>query len=323
MQSGIYKISQINTNNFYIGSAVDIPKRWVRHRSQLDANTHHSKYLQRVYNKYGKDSLTFEVVEFCEKNQLLAREQHYLDELKPIFNSYKVAGSPFGFKHSEETKRKISELQKGRKVNFSEQGKANIIAALKKPRSEETKRKMSEAAKKRNNDYLRKPEVIEKVAAKHRGMKRSEETKQKISEAKKGKKMPKDSTEKMIKRMRSEEMRKLLSEKAKNRHSKNKGRKMSDEQKAKISAARKGKRLSEEHKRKIRESCSKGFEHTDDAKNKIAESKRKFTDEQVLMIRQQSKEGLSHQTLADMYGVQRHTISRVINGVGIYGLKRT
>lgn len=323
MQSGIYKISQINTNNFYIGSAVNIPKRWVRHRSQLDANTHHSKYLQRVYNKYGKDSLTFEVVEFCEKNQLLAREQHYLDELKPIFNSYKVAGSPLGFKHSEETKRKISELQKGKKVNFSEQGRANIIAALKKPRSEETKRKMSEAAKKRNHDYLRAPEVVEKVAAKHRGMKRSEETKKKISQSKKGKKMSEQTLLEMKKRMQTEEIRKKISEKNKGKVAHNKGKPMSNEQKAKLSAAKKGKKLSEEHKRKIRESCSKGFEHTDDAKNKIAESKRKFTDEQVLMIRQQSKEGLSHQTLADMYGVQRHTISRVINGVGIYGLKRT
>lgn len=318
-QTGIYKITHKASSAFYIGSAKNIALRWRRHVRQLNQNEHHSKYLQRVCNKHGMDGLAFEIVELCNTDQLLVREQFYLDTLKPQMNAYKIAGSPQGFKHSEETKRKQSENQKGRKVVFSEQAIANIRAHACKPRSAETKKKMSEAAKRRSMEHLHTPENIAKVAAKHRGMKRSEETKKKISLAKKGKPMPKQATQTMIERMRSPEMRAHLSNLAKGRTPHNKGKPMSSEQKIKISAARKGQKLTEAHKQKIREACAKGFQHTPTAKNKIAESKRKFTNEQVSQIRQLNQSGLSHRKLADMYGVQRHTIGRVINGIGVYG----
>lgn len=319
MQSSIYKITHVASVRFYIGSAVNTKARWVRHEQQLKRNQHHSKYLQRIYNKYGANSIKFEVIEYCDKENLLAREQYYLDTLNPVLNAHKIAGSPLGHKWSDEAKKRHSEMLKGRKVTFSDEGKANILAALKKPKTEDHRKKLSEAAKRRGTAHLNTPENHEKVAAKHRGMKRSEETRKRISESKKGKKMPEHAVIAMRERMRSPEMRALLSEKAKGRPAHNKGKKISDEQKQKISIARKGKKLSEEHKAKIRHSCSKGFDHTDEAKKKIAESKRKFTNEQVLEIRRLHTAGLSHQKLADMYKVQRHTIGRVINGLGIYG----
>lgn len=318
MQSSIYKITHTPSGRFYIGSAKNTKLRWARHERQLASGDHHSKYLQRLYNKYGKESLVFEIVEHCEIDKLIEREQYYLDLLLPPLNSYKIAGSPKGFKHSEETKRKQSERQKGRKVTFSQQGMANILASAKKTKSVEHRKKLSESAKLRDISHLKTPEVIEKVALFHRGRKRSEETKQKISKSRKGKKLPEEALQKMIDRMRSPEMRKHLSRLAKQRPAPNKGKLMSDEQKAKISAAKKGLSLSEEHKRKIREACAKGFNHTDEVKKKIAETHRKFTNEQVLEIRQQHNSGLSHQQLANMYGVARHTIGRVVNGIGVY-----
>ena len=318
MQSSIYKITHTPSKRFYIGSAKNTKLRWARHERQLASGDHHSKYLQRLYNKYGKESLVFEIVEHCEIDKLIEREQYYLDLLLPPLNSYKIAGSPKGFKHSEETKRKISERQKGIKKTFSKQGLKNIREGQKKPRSEQARKKYSEAAKRRGTAHMITPEALEKTAAFHRGKKRSEETKRKISEAKKGKKMPEQARIKMIERMRSPEMRNRLSELAKQRPALNSGKPMSNEQKAKLSVLKKGVPLSEEHKRKIREACAKGFNHTDEAKKKIAETHRKFTNEQVLEIRQQHKSGLSHQQLANMYGVARHTIGRVVNGIGVY-----
>lgn len=318
MDSSIYKITHVASGRFYIGSAKNTKMRWRRHEQQLKNGDHHSKYLQRLYNKYGAESLTYEIVEYCEVNKLLEREQYYLDTLSPPLNSLKIAGSALGYKHSEETKRRQSERQKGRKVTFSEEGWANILAAIKRPKTEEHRKKISEANKKRGTAHLRTPEALKKVAAFHRGRKRSEETKHKISEAKKGKKMPEHSRIEMIERMRSPEMREHLSKLAKQRPAPNKGKPMSDEQKAKLSALKKGVSLSEEHKRKIREACAKGFVHTDEAKKKIAETHRKFTDEQVLEIRRQHNSGLTQQQLANIYGVKRHTIGRVVNGVGVY-----
>ena len=318
MDSSIYKITHIASGRFYIGSAVNTKSRWVRHEQQLKRNQHHSKYLQRLYNKYGHESIKFEVIEYCDKEKLLEREQHYLDTLNPVLNGHKVAGSPLGHKWSDEAKKRHSEMLKGRKVVISEQGKANIVEALKKPKTQEHRKKLSDAAKRRGTSHLHTPENREKVAAKHRGMKRSEETRKRISESKKGTKMPEQSVIAMRERMRSPEMREFISKTNKGRIGYWKGKKLSEETKQKISIARKGKSLSENHKEKIRNSCSKGFDHTIEAKKKIAESKRKFTNEQVLEIRQLYAFGLSHQKLADMYKVQRHTIGRVIKGLGIY-----
>lgn len=318
MDSSIYKITHVASGRFYIGSAANTKIRWRRHEQQLKNGDHHSKYLQRLYNKYGAESLTYEIVEYCEVDKLLEREQYYLDTLSPPLNSLKIAGSALGHKHSEETKRRQSERQKGKKRTFTEEGWANILASLKKPRSEESRKKYSEAAKRRDMSHLRTPEALEKVADFHRGRKRSEETKRKISEGRKGKKLPEEALQKMIERMRSPEMREHLSKLAKQRPAPNKGKPMSDEHKAKLSALKKGVPLSKEHKRKIREACAKGFAHTNEAKKKIAETHRKFTNEQVLEIRRQHKEGLNYRQLANMYGVQSNTIGRVVNGVGVY-----
>jgi len=113
-KSGIYKITNTVNQKIYVGSSVNIAKRFNAHKNSLIKNIHHSKTMQRSWNKYGKDSFIFNVIEFVEiKENLLIREQHYLDTLNPFgkngFNNEKIAGSHLGIKHSEETKKKMSE----------------------------------------------------------------------------------------------------------------------------------------------------------------------------------------------------------------------
>jgi group I intron endonuclease len=57
--------------------------------------------------KYGYSNFKVEILEFCNKDEVLAREQHYLDLLKPEYNILTAAGSSLGYKHSEETKVKM------------------------------------------------------------------------------------------------------------------------------------------------------------------------------------------------------------------------
>ena len=40
------------------------------HKRDLLRNIHGNSKLQRFYNKYGRLSLTFEILEFCDKNVL-------------------------------------------------------------------------------------------------------------------------------------------------------------------------------------------------------------------------------------------------------------
>lgn len=112
-KSGIYKIqSAIEPEKFYIGSSVNIQSRKRQHFSMLKLNKHNTTYLQNYYNKYGKESLIFHVIEECSQEQLIIREQYYIDILNPVFNSRKNAESNFGHKFSEEVKQNMSNAQK-------------------------------------------------------------------------------------------------------------------------------------------------------------------------------------------------------------------
>lgn len=82
----------------------------------------------------------------------------------------------FGRKHSEESRKKMSEKLKGLKRK----------TPIRKPLSEETKKKISEAKKGKKVS----PEIVEKTASKLRGKKRSLAARQKISKALSNKKRP-------------------------------------------------------------------------------------------------------------------------------------
>jgi len=96
--TGIYKISSLIDNRIYVGSAVNIDKRKYVHFHTLRNNKHKNAKLQNFYNKYGENNLKFEVIEYCNKDTLIEREQHYIDTLLPVFNIAKTAGSNLGIK---------------------------------------------------------------------------------------------------------------------------------------------------------------------------------------------------------------------------------
>ncbi len=111
--------------------------------------------------------------------------------------SYPARITPIGHKISEETKRKISEANKGKKRSEETKRKMSLS---KQNMSEETKRKMSEAnkGKKRSEETKRKMSKAKKGRASPLiGRKLPEETKRKMSEAEKGKKRSEETRRKM------------------------------------------------------------------------------------------------------------------------------
>ena len=145
-QMGIYMILNIDSGKFYIGSSNNLPKRKREHFWALSENVHNNSYLQNAYNKHGAGSFRFSVVEdITDEGCLLVREQYYIDSLKVCdraigynINEYatggglkgennpnygkpmtskqkeKIRASLMGHKHTEETKRKISERRKNK-----------------------------------------------------------------------------------------------------------------------------------------------------------------------------------------------------------------
>lgn len=81
MKPGVIYVIECTVNGKrYVGSTSRKPnQRRLEHLHHLRAGKHHSKRLQRCFNKYGEEALSFSVVETVEDlNMLLPREQFHI-----------------------------------------------------------------------------------------------------------------------------------------------------------------------------------------------------------------------------------------------------
>lgn len=89
--AGIYKITC--KNHSYIGSSLHIKSRLLQHKSKLNKENHYNTFFQRVYDKYGKDDFTVEILEKIENATtkiIQTREEYYIKHLSPDINLTKV-----------------------------------------------------------------------------------------------------------------------------------------------------------------------------------------------------------------------------------------
>lgn len=86
--SGVYKIINTITGDFYIGSSKNIEQRWHSHRKPSIWALYPRVKLYQAFIKYGLDSFTFSIIE--ETNDLRVREQYWMDQLKPSYNNYRA-----------------------------------------------------------------------------------------------------------------------------------------------------------------------------------------------------------------------------------------
>lgn len=108
--SGIYKIINLKTNKLYIGSSINIYRRYHEHKRGLNAGTHINKHLQYAFNKYGKESFKFRYIELGVKSdQLNNRERYYILKYNTLngdfgYNSVLPEDDNNRREHSDETK---------------------------------------------------------------------------------------------------------------------------------------------------------------------------------------------------------------------------
>lgn len=141
-KSGIYRWTHKESGKSYIASSVNLGHRFSNYFS-LPHFTRQAKssVICKALLNYSEFSL--EIVEYCEINEVLKREQFYLDSLNPEYNILKTAGSLSGYIHTEQAKAKITSFLTGRKA--SEARKSTQRASkLGLARSEATKAKLKE-----------------------------------------------------------------------------------------------------------------------------------------------------------------------------------
>jgi len=98
-EPGIYRwINKINRNS-YIGSSVNISVRMYTYCS-LRSLAKSNRPIDRALLKYGFSNFRLEILEYGDKNNVLIREQYYMNILKPQYNIVEIAGSTLGYKHT-------------------------------------------------------------------------------------------------------------------------------------------------------------------------------------------------------------------------------
>ena len=158
--AGIYAIVNTETSDMYVGSAVNVVRRWRRHTYDLRKNMHACRHLQNAYHKYGADAFDWEIVEFVDrKEDLISREQFWMDFFHPTYNKRTIANSCLGLKRSPEAREKMRQAHLGRK------------------QSPETIAKRAAALR----GKARPPEVRAKISASHIGIRPSTEARAKMS----------------------------------------------------------------------------------------------------------------------------------------------
>jgi group I intron endonuclease len=197
MDTGVYLIENVANGRRYVGSANSLKKRFREHRRQLSEGRHHSRFLQRAWNKYGPLFFRFTVVAYCSRDDLLFYEQRLIDGLRPDYNTAPTAGSQLGYRHTEDSRRKMS-FARRRNPSSPRKGMKHTAETLAKlsesrkgkgtgPRSAEWKRNIGLSQK----GKVVSQEARAKIADKLRGHVQSAETIAKRVEKLRGRKMPK------------------------------------------------------------------------------------------------------------------------------------
>ena len=80
VKTGVYKITNSQTNQCYIGQSVDLYKRWCQHcKAGLGIDTPQGNKLYRAIQDYGLENFTFEVVTQCKPQQLNEKEKYFIE----------------------------------------------------------------------------------------------------------------------------------------------------------------------------------------------------------------------------------------------------
>ena len=80
IKTGIYKITNLITNECYIGQSVDINKRWSEHcKCGLGIDTPPGNKLYKAMQEYGLENFTFELLTECSKEELNEKETYFIN----------------------------------------------------------------------------------------------------------------------------------------------------------------------------------------------------------------------------------------------------
>ena len=158
--SGIYRITNKHTGEFYGGSSVNIQKRWGQHKANARKGSSKCPILYNAMRKYGIENFSVKPLFRCSPTDLEFFEQRWLDRNVGLNECYNLAkfsdnptrgrqlseshkqalrrpkhssekmGRPFGYKMSDDHKKNIGSANRGKKYNCDRRGEKAANAKL-------------------------------------------------------------------------------------------------------------------------------------------------------------------------------------------------
>ncbi len=87
---GIYAICNLKNKKYYIGQSRNITKRHAEHIRDLNNGKHHNIHLQRAWAQYGEESFVFDILEYCNLEDLDEREKYWIEQYDAQRSGYNI-----------------------------------------------------------------------------------------------------------------------------------------------------------------------------------------------------------------------------------------
>lgn len=129
-KSGIYLLINNINGHTYVGSSANLSSRMKNYLNTifLKSKQNLNMPITKALLKYDQANFSLLILEYVNTNMLTNIETFYITSILPHYNVLKQGYSSLGYKHTEETKKLLSELAKNRV--HSEKTKGLIAKAL-------------------------------------------------------------------------------------------------------------------------------------------------------------------------------------------------
>ena len=142
--SGVYKIVNTITGDFYIGSSKNVKSRWTDHKSPSVWKKCPNNQMYQDMQKYGLDKFDFQVITEVEAEYLKEAEQQFIEKMHPTYNSNRAKGLDV-------------EKQKERKKEYYQHNREDIKKYQKDYQKEHYKQNREKYKKEYNKKYQNQP----------------------------------------------------------------------------------------------------------------------------------------------------------------------
>ena len=112
--SGVYKITNTVTGEFYIGSSIDVKSRWWKHKCPSIWKKYPNSPLYRDMQKYGVDKFRFQILVPAIEEYLTQVEQECIEMLKPTYNDRHAKG--WDIERRKEHQKEYFHTEKGKEA---------------------------------------------------------------------------------------------------------------------------------------------------------------------------------------------------------------